>query len=83
MKISEIQDKSKTGIKIIENSIIELLDDHNGLTNSEIANILGLESSHEGKQKDFLTYSILGNLMKRDLIIKDRTGSRPVYRIRR
>ncbi|NLK45053.1 MAG: hypothetical protein GX297_00095 [Treponema sp.] len=80
IKEKELYLKAKKGLSEIENAIIELLKIHpNGLTNTEIANILGLSSIHEGGQKDYLTYSVLGNLMDRSVIIKDRSGNRPKY----
>lgn len=81
MILKDVQNKAKHGIEIIENAILELLENNTKLTNTEIANLLDLGSSHEGKQKDYLTYSILGNLMKKGIVYKDKSDSRPKYRL--
>jgi len=45
-----------SALKILENAVCNLLERHpEGLRNSAIAQALGLESDHEGKQKDYLT----------------------------
>jgi hypothetical protein len=47
----------------------------NGVTNSEIAQALGLESAFEGKQKNYLSYSLLGRLVDRQEVVRiDRDG---------
>jgi hypothetical protein len=63
--------------------LFELTDNPAGLTNAEVAERLGLKSSHEGKQSDYLTYSLLGNLMKMNKVaktkVRDRGRERTVY----
>ncbi|HWQ21328.1 MAG TPA: hypothetical protein VN478_01215, partial [Clostridia bacterium] len=49
---------------------------------SEIAGALGLRSSMNGSQKDYLTYSILGILMEQGRVIKDMSRMNGVvYRV--
>jgi len=80
--IDNLEKKAKIGLIMIEESIIGLLEfNHEGMTNTEIANMLGLKSSHEGNQKDYLSYSILGNMMSRNIIYKDKSGIRPLYKL--
>ncbi len=45
-----------------------------GVKNAEFAGYLDLHSDNNGKQKDYLTYSILGILMRENKIIKDKNG---------
>lgn len=79
MNINEIKEKAKNGNVLIEEAIINLLQNHaEGLSNSEIASILNLNSSNEGAQKDYLTYSILGNLMAKGKVRKVKISSRKV-----
>ncbi len=51
-----------------------------GITNSDSAHYLGLQSDNDGKQQDYLTYSILGILMKEGRIISVKDGSRRKYK---
>ncbi|HPL91946.1 MAG TPA: winged helix-turn-helix transcriptional regulator [Treponemataceae bacterium] len=45
----DLYNKAQNDLKEIELSIIELLSDYpQGLTNTDIATMLGLSSSHEG-----------------------------------
>lgn len=81
-KSIELQEMARVGMNQIETSIIELLKRNpTGLSNQDIANELGLQSSHEGNQKNYLTYSILGNLMEAGLVFKDKSGPRPKYKV--
>lgn len=66
-----IYENAQNGIELIERSICSLLrSNHQGLKNAEIAKVLNLESSSNGGQKNYLTYSILGNLMAKNQIIQ-------------
>ena len=81
-KSIELQEMARVGMNQIETSIIELLKRNpTGLSNQDIDNELGLQSSHEGNQKNYLTYSILGNLMEAGLVFKDKSGPRPKYKV--
>lgn len=78
----EIYDKAQQGLRLIEDSIIELLSyNAEGLTNAEIVEYLGLQSEHQGRQKNYLTYSVLGNLMKDNKVIKYKKGNRVLYKL--
>jgi len=78
----EIYDKAQQGLRLIEDSIIELLSYNiEGLTNAEIVEYLGLQSEHQGRQKNYLTYSVLGNLMKDNKVIKYKKGNRVLYKL--
>ena len=79
MNVIEIKEMAKKGNCLIEESIIDLLKKYpEGLSNSEIAHELELESSHEGSQINYLTYSVLGNLMSKGLVSKVKHGPRCV-----
>lgn len=78
----EIYNKAQQGLRLIEDSIIELLSYNiEGLTNAEIVEYLGLQSEHQGRQKNYLTYSVLGNLMKDNKVIKYKKGNRVLYKL--
>lgn len=49
-----------------------------GALNSDIARDLGLESDFDGRQKNYLSYSLLGGMMKRGLVVRlDVDGRKP------
>lgn len=79
MTIIDIKELAKKGNLLIEDSIVNLLKLHpEGLSNSEIAYELNLESSHEGHQSNYLTYSVLGNIMARGIVSKVKYGPKSV-----
>ena len=48
---------AQEGLRLIENAILRLLDANSqGLRNIEIADSLGLRSSSQGNQRNYLTY---------------------------
>lgn len=82
MTDNELRQIAIAGNKQIETAVLELLSNYpNGLSNQEIVDKLSLSSSHEGGQKNYLTYSILGNLMEAGHVLKDKSGTRPKYKL--
>jgi uncharacterized protein len=58
------QKQAQAGLKQIQDAIIALLKRlPDGLRNAEIADTLNLRSDIRGRQKDYLTYSVLGGLI--------------------
>jgi len=49
-----------------------------GITNSDTASILGLRSDYGGGSKDYLSYSVLGLLMRAGLLKRDGASKRHV-----
>lgn len=69
---STAQQKAMTGLRLIEEAILELLSQNpQGLRNVDIARLLGLRSDFRGRQKDYLTYSILGGLLATKRVSRD------------
>ncbi|MCE2501907.1 MAG: hypothetical protein J4G13_13750 [Dehalococcoidia bacterium] len=67
---------AQEGLCHIERAILILLEDHPaGLRNSQIADLLGLRSSIRGRQRNYLTYSVLGGLMDKGKVAQDRETS--------
>ena len=74
--------QSQEALKILYDSIIELLKKHpNGLSNNDITSYLGLESEQDGAQKNYLAYSLLGNLMVKNVVTKYKVGRSPFYKL--
>ncbi len=63
----------------LEAAILDYLEEHpEGAINNQIARDLGLESDFDGRQKNYLSYSVLGGLMKRGLVTrKEVDGKKP------
>jgi len=58
------QDEAQQGLNLIKNAVLaELRRETDGLRNADLAERLGLRSDIRGKQKDYLTYSVLGLLL--------------------
>ena len=57
--------QAEAGLKQIQEAIIALLRRQpDGLRNAQIAEALNLRSDVCGRQKDYLTYSVLGGLVR-------------------
>ena len=63
---------AQSGLQQIEEAILRLLSSNpQGLRNSEIAELLNLRSDFRGRQKDYLTYSVLGGLIAHGKVVRD------------
>lgn len=70
---NELED-AQEGLRRIELAILRLLGNHSqGLRNAEIAEKLKLRSDFRGRQKDYLTYSVLGGLLRRGEVVWDQS----------
>ena len=58
-------EKSQMGLELMKSAVMELAKANpNGISNSDAAKYLGLQSDYGGGSKDYLSYSIIGLLMK-------------------
>ena len=70
-------ERAQLGLELLKTAIIELVNANpQGITNSDTASVLGLRSDYSGNQKDYLSYSVLG-LLLRDGRIKRLEGRPP------
>lgn len=70
--MSNLLERSRAAKLELEECILELLGNcPSGLGNAQIADELDLRSDFDGRQKDFLSYSLLGGLLKAGKITKD------------
>ena len=75
-----VKQKAAMGLALIKEAMLEHLEAHrDGLRNADLARDLGLESDHEGSQKDYLTYSILGLLLRECQVEKVKRGAKAYY----
>ena len=63
---------AQEGLRHIENAILMVLESNpQGLGNAQIADLLDLRSSIRDRQRNYLTYSVLGGLMARGAVVQD------------
>lgn len=76
-----LYDKAQLGLNFLKEAILEFLKSNpSGAKNNQIAKYLGLQSDNNGRQQDYLTYSILGILMKENSIMKVENS---IYKIKK
>jgi hypothetical protein len=65
------REKAQIGLTLIKDAVLELAKaNHSGVSNSDVASLLGLRSDYGGGSKDYLSYSILGLLMREGKIAR-------------
>jgi hypothetical protein len=58
-------ERAQLGLQLLKTAVLELAKANpDGITNSDAASLLGLRSDYRGTQKDYLSYSVLGLLMR-------------------
>ena len=69
------RDRAQTARAELEAAILDYLRTRpEGAINNEIAGDLGLESDFEGRQKNYLSYSILGGLLAEGRVVREEIG---------
>lgn len=70
-------ERAQLGLELLKSAILELAKvNPKGISNSDAASLLGLRSDYQGKQKDYLSYSVIG-LLIREGKIRRIDGRRP------
>lgn len=70
------KERAQLGLAMLKEAVLELVRaNHLGVTNSDVASLLGLRSDYGGGSKDYLSFSVLGILM-RDGKVRRESGSR-------
>jgi hypothetical protein len=65
-------EKAQMGLALLSSAILELAKANpEGIKNSDAAKYLGLQSDYGGGSKDYLSYSILGLLMKEGKVVRN------------
>lgn len=64
-------ERAQLGLQLLKSAISEfVLANPKGVTNADTASLLGLRSDYLGRQKDYLSYSILGLLLRDGMIAR-------------
>jgi uncharacterized protein len=65
-------ERAQLGLQLLKTAITELVRANaDGITNSEAASLLGLRSDYRGRQKDYLSYSVLGLLLREGKVLRE------------
>lgn len=76
------KDKAAAGRKLIREAICDVIRDApEGLYNNQVARALDLESDYEGRQTNYLTYSVIGGLLEEGVLTKHKRGRLTVYKL--
>jgi hypothetical protein len=74
------QQKAAAGLVQIKEAILDYLTEHpNGVRHSQIVTDLGLESDFEGKQRNYLSWSVVGLLVGERQVRYERRGKVKIY----
>jgi uncharacterized protein len=57
-------EKAQLGVSLLKEAVLELALANEGVTNSDVVHALGLHSDYLGGSKDYLSWSVLGLLMR-------------------
>lgn len=72
-----VVEKAQNGLEFLKTAILEFVRANStGITNADAASLLGLRSDYLGRQKDYLSYSVLGLLLREGKI--QRSGGKHV-----
>jgi hypothetical protein len=70
-------ERAQLGLQFMKAAVCSLAQANpHGITNSDAASSLGLRSDYRGRQKDYLSYSVLGLLLRDGRIERDATTRR-------
>lgn len=66
-------EKSQMALELMKSAVMELAKANPaGITNSDAAKYLGLQSDYGGGSKDYLSYSVIGLLMKEGRLVRNQ-----------
>jgi hypothetical protein len=77
------REQAQLGLSLLKQAILEFAKANaKGITNSDAASLLGLRSDYGGGSKDYLSYSIIGLLMREGKLARDATTKKHVAQVR-
>jgi hypothetical protein len=79
---SGIKEKAQLGLSLLKESVLELARANpRGVSNSDAASLLGLRSDYGGGSKDYLSYSVIGLLMREGKLERESASKRHIARV--
>ncbi|WP_374263192.1 GIY-YIG nuclease family protein [Zoogloea sp.] len=77
-----VREKAQIGLALLKDAVLELAKANpQGISNSDAASLLGLRSDYGGGSKDYLSYSIIGLLMRDGKLARTPTGRKHVAQV--
>jgi hypothetical protein len=75
--------KAQLGLALLKDAVLELAQANpGGIANSDAASLLGLRSEYEGGSKDYLSYSVLGLLLREGKLQRSAVGKKHIATVR-
>lgn len=79
---SGVKEKAQIGLSLLKDAVLELAKANpGGISNSDTASLLGLRSDYGGGSKDYLSYSVLGILMREGKLERSKTNKKHIARV--
>lgn len=70
-------ERAQQGLAMLKKAVLDLARaNRGGITNADAASVLGLRSDYRGRQKDYLSYSVLGLLLREGKVRRVDPGRR-------
>ena len=67
-----VVERAQVGLTLLKQSVVDLVvANPQGVSNADVASALGLRSDYQGASKDYLSYSLLGLLLKEHRVRRD------------
>lgn len=79
---SGVKEKAQIALALLKDAVLELAKANPaGISNSDAASLLGLRSDYGGGSKDYLSYSVLGLLMREGKLERSTTNKKHIARV--
>ncbi|MFZ7320420.1 GIY-YIG nuclease family protein [Comamonas jiangduensis] len=76
------QERAQMGLSLLKEAVLNFVRANpQGVSNSDVASLLGLRSDYGGGSKDYLSYSILGLLMREGKVERVAGSKRHISRV--
>lgn len=77
-----VVEKAQLGLALMKDAVLELAKANaKGITNSDAASALAIRSDYGGGSKDYLSYSVIGLLMREGKLARDRSSKLHVAQV--
>ena len=78
-----VKEKAQIGLGLLKDAVLEFAKANPaGVTNSDTASLLGLRSDYGGGSKDYLSYSVIGLLMREGKLAREGRSRKHVAQVR-
>lgn len=78
-----VKEKAQLGLSLLKEAVLEFAKANpKGISNSDTASLLGLRSDYGGGSKDYLSYSVLGLLMRDGKLAREGASKRHLAQVK-